>query len=509
MGRQDLALTAVKGGAAGRAPAAGTGTGLPRAFGAARTRGARPPDLRAVNFARRGFPRVNGTRAAARTPRNPAMTLPPPPAASHRILAFVLAGGEGSRLHPLTAHRCKPAVPFGGSHRLVDFVLSNLVNSGIQAIHLLVQYRPQPLIEHLRLAWSGGGLHGPCIGAVPPRMRDGTACYRGTAEAVAQNIDLIERAQPDVVAVFGADHVYRMDVRQMLRAHLDAGADATVATVPVPLRECHQFGIVETDDAQRITGFREKPAAARPMPGRPGQALASMGNYLFETGVLLAQLRRLQAEGRADFGRDLLPAMVGSHHVLAYDFAGNAVPGREPGEDPVYWRDVGTVDAWFEAHFDTLGPSPRFRMANPRWPIHTGAEPGEPALVEDGQIHRSTVGPGCIVQGAILDHAMLRRSVCAGPGARLEHCIVMDGARIGRDAWVRHAIIDEDNDIPPGERIGHDLALDRQRFHVTPGGVVVVAAGQFPRKPAQPVTHAGRLPAPGDREAGRLELLAA
>ena len=421
------------------------------------------------------------------------------------VLAFVMAGGEGSRLHPLTAERCKPAVPFNGKHRIVDFVLSNLVNSEIYSIYLLVQYKSQSLIEHIRQSWTMTRfIPQHFVTVVPPQMRNGPEWFQGTADAVFQNIHLIEEFRPDIVAVFGADHIYRMDVRQMLEFHQAHDAHVSVATLPVRLAECNQFGIVQTDGGGRITQFMEKPATAQPMPGSSTHALASMGNYLFNADVLLDALKRAKAQGQNDFGRDILPSMLQSHRLLAYDFATNEIPGAAPYEEHGYWRDVGTIDAYFQAHFDTLGATPRFRMTNRQWPIYASPDQAESAQIENGIIHRSVVGSGSIVDGARLDHAMLRRSVTVERDAQLSHCIIMERSRIGQGAQVRRAIIEQDNDIPPGERIGLDPATDRQRFHVTDSGIVVVPRGYFPplqqlsptplatRRPALPAAGASR-----------------
>ena len=403
--------------------------------------------------------------------------------ATRNVLAFVMAGGEGSRLHPLTANRCKPAVPFNGKHRIVDFVLSNLVNSEIYSTYLLVQYKSQSLIEHVRSTWTMARfMPQQFITVVPPQMRNGPEWFQGTADAIYQNIFLIESFKPDIVAVFGADHIYRMDVRQMIDFHVKTGAHATVATLPVPLAQCDQFGIVDTDDQHRIVEFKEKPRSARPMPGSRTHALASMGNYIFDTDVLLEQLHRMHEQHTSDFGKHILPSMVKTHRLAAYDFATNVIPGVEPFEEHGYWRDVGTIDAYYDAHFDTLGAAPKFRMTNRHWPIYASPDQTESAQIENGVIHRSVVGSGSIVDGATLDHAMLRRSVLVERSARLEHCIIMERSRIGRGALVRRAIIDQDNDVPPGERIGYDEDEDRRRFHVTESGIAVVPAGYFPAR---------------------------
>ncbi|EJE50655.1 ADP-glucose pyrophosphorylase [Acidovorax sp. CF316] len=405
---------------------------------------------------------------------------------TRNVLAIVMAGGEGSRLHPLTAERCKPAVPFNGKHRIVDFVLSNLVNSEIYSIYLLVQYKSQSLIEHIRSSWTMTRfIPQHFVTVVPPQMNNGPEWFQGTADSVYQNIHLIETFQPDIVAVFGADHIYRMDVRQMVDFHRASQAHVSVATLPVPLSQCNQFGIVEVDTHHRISNFVEKPKTVpRPMPGSSTHALASMGNYLFNADVLLDALKKAHATGHSDFGRDILPTMLQSHRLMAYDFTANEIPGTAPYEEHAYWRDVGTIDAYFDAHFDTLGATPRFRMTNREWPIYASPDQAESAQIENGVIHRSVVGSGSIVDGASLDHAMLRRSVLVERDARLEHCIVMERSRIGQGAQVRRAIIDQDNDIPPGERIGFDEAEDRRRFHVTESGIVVVPRQFFPARSA-------------------------
>ncbi len=400
---------------------------------------------------------------------------------SNSVLAFVMAGGEGSRLHPLTAERCKPAVPFNGKHRVVDFVLSNLVNSEIYSIYLLVQYKSQSLIEHIRQSWTMTRfMSNHFVTVVPPQMRNGPEWFQGTADAVYQNIHLIETFRPDVVVVFGADHIYRMDVRQMIDFHCANNAHVTVATLPVPLAHCNQFGIVETDNQQRVTNFVEKPASADPMPGSKSHAMASMGNYVFDAQVLLDALKQAHATGHSDFGKHILPSMLHSHRLMAYDFETNTIPGIAPYEEHAYWRDVGTIDAYFDAHFDTLGAAPKFRMANRDWPIYACPDQAESAQIENAVIRRSVVGSGSVVDGARLDHAMLRRSVEVEPDALIEHCIVMERSRIGRGAHIRRAIVDQDNDIPPFERIGYELDEDRKRFHVTDSGIVVVPSKFFP-----------------------------
>lgn len=404
---------------------------------------------------------------------------------SHKVLAFVMAGGEGTRLHPLTLHRCKPAVPFNGKHRVVDFALSNLINSEIYSIYMLVQYKSQALIEHVRESWTMAQfIPGHFVTVVPPQMRHGKEWFQGTADAVYQNVHLIESMKPDFVAVFGADHVYRMDVRQMLRAHIDQGADVSVATLPVPVSQSSAFGIVETDAQLRVTDFKEKPERTREMPGRPGYALASMGNYIFSAQVLIDALHQAHQNGESDFGKHILPRMVSTHRLLAYDFMTNEVPGVADFEEPGYWRDVGTIDAYFAAHFDTLGVRPKFRISNSQWPIFASNDTAESAQIESASITRSVVGSGCTVDSARLEHAMLRRAISVEKDAHLSECIVMDRSSIGAGARIRRAIIDQDNHVPPGEAIGMDLVRDRERFHVSESGIVVVPRGYFEKRPA-------------------------
>ena len=404
-------------------------------------------------------------------------------AKQNNVLAVVMAGGEGSRLHPLTAERCKPAVPFNGKHRIVDFVLSNLVNSEIYSIYLLVQYKSQSLIEHIRSSWTMTQfLPDHFVTVVPPQMRNGPEWFQGTADSVYQNIHLIESFRPDIVAVFGADHIYRMDIRQKIEFHMSSRAHVSVATIPVPLAQCNQFGIVEVDARHRVANFVEKPSSTNPMPGSSTHALASMGNYLFDANVLLDELKKAKATGHNDFGRDILPTMLQSHRLMAYDFTTNQIPGTAPYEEHGYWRDVGTIDAYFDAHFDTLGATPRFRMTNPEWPIYASKEQAESAQIESGLIRKSIVGSGCIVDGASLDHAMLRRSVLVERDAKLEHCVVMERSRIGQGVQIRRAIVDQENDIPAGEQIGFDVERDRQHFHVTESGIVVVPRRYFSKQ---------------------------
>ncbi|NMG17082.1 glucose-1-phosphate adenylyltransferase [Aromatoleum bremense] len=400
--------------------------------------------------------------------------------AGKSVLAFVMAGGEGSRLHPLTAERSKPSVPFNGRHRIVDFVLSNLVNSEIYSIYLLVQYKSQSLIEHIRRSWVMSPLiphH--YVTVVPPQMQHGPEWFQGTADSVYQNLHLIDLVKPELVVVFGADHVYRMDLRQMIEFHIATQADATVAALPVPLEYTSSFGIIRTDSAGRIRDFREKPESAEPMPGRPGHALASMGNYVFSADLLVDALMRAHSRGGHDFGKNLLPAMAERNRVMAYDFTTNRMRGIRDYEEPAYWRDVGTIDAYYEANFDTLGEFPKFCMSNPYWPIYANPDQTEAAQVHDGHIGGASLGAGVVIRRAVIERSLLRREVVVEEGAQIADSIIMDRSVIGPGARIRRAIIDQHNFVPSGMKIGYDLEADRQRFHISESGVVVVGKGQL------------------------------
>ncbi len=398
---------------------------------------------------------------------------------SEKMMAFVMAGGEGSRLFPLTKDRCKPAVPFGSRYRIVDFVLSNLLNSDIRSIYLLVQYRPQSLIEHIRKAWTVSTLFSEqFVTVVPPQMTRDGALFGGTADAVYQSMNLMGMHRPDLVAVFGADHIYRMDVRQMIRFHCENQADITVAALPVPLDQASNFGIIETDASGRVTGFLEKPMQANPMPNDPLRIYASMGNYLFNADLLRAVLEEAHQRGETDFGHHVLPRLLQAYRVFAYNFATNVVPGTQPYEEPGYWRDVGTLDTYFEAHFDVLGLEPCFDAFNPEWPIYSSHYQGPTARIIHGEIDNSLLGAATIVNDATIRNSILRREVVVEPGAQIEDCVIMDYASIGAGVKLRRVIIDRHNRIEAGTEIGYDHERDRAAgYHVTEGGLVVVPLG--------------------------------
>jgi glucose-1-phosphate adenylyltransferase len=395
-----------------------------------------------------------------------------------RILAMIMAGGKGERLMPLTEQRSKPAVPFAGSYRIVDFVLSNFLNSGILAMYVLVQYRSQSLIEHLRRAWRIGGINRQSfITVVPPQMKGKGRWYEGTADAVYQNLNMIYDFAPNLVAVFGADHIYRMDIRQMIQFHLDHQADVTVAALPVPLQAARGFGIIETSSDQEILGFEEKPKQPKAMPGNPKMAYSSMGNYIFNVDLLVKILEQNAGRpGTHDFGKDILPHLIKSHRVLAYNFLDNVVPGVHPYEEWGYWRDVGTLEAYWQANMDILGEHPIFDLRNVRWPITTDAT-GEPiASLVRSHLDNAMVGQGSLVVDATIQGSVIGRNVKIGEGAHIQECVILDGTIVGPKARLRRVIADRFNIIPEGTTLGYDPKPDRASSGKA--GLIVLPRGQ-------------------------------
>lgn len=400
----------------------------------------------------------------------------------HRVLAFVLAGGKGTRLYPLTKERAKPAVPFGGKYRIVDFVLSNLINSGIYSIYVLIQFKSQSLLQHLRDGWQFSGLlNDHFIIPVPAQMRTSDETwYRGTADAIFQNMNLVEQAHPDIVAIFGADHIYRMNIRSMIEYHEQKGAEVTVAAIPVDRRFAAEFGVIETDGEGRIIGFHEKSAEAPTIPGDPERVYASMGNYLFSAGRLTEELARdaQDEDSKHDFGRDILPSLIGRAAMYAYDFQTNRIPGDPPTVAP-YWRDVGTIDAYYEAAMDLRQVVPDLNLYNPRWPLRTAVYPDPPAKFtfdEDGRRGEaidSIVSTGCILSGGTVRRCVLHRGVRVHAGAVVEDSIIFDNCDIGRRCRIRRAILDKNIHIPEDTRIGYDRAQDERLYHVSDSGIVV------------------------------------
>lgn len=399
-----------------------------------------------------------------------------------RLLAFIMAGGKGSRLHPLTRERAKPAVPFGGRYRIIDFVLSNMANSGVRAVYVLTQYKAQSLVEHVQRAWGFRGAFDSFVTAVPAQMRLGDRWYRGTADSVFQNIHLVEEFRADAVLVFGADHIYVMNVRQMVDHHFERGAIATVACLPVPVSEAANFGVVETDTEGRVVGFQEKPERdPKTIPGDPTRVLASMGNYVFTPGPLADELAAdSEKESHNDFGRDILPAMVPTGKVFAYDFTLNRIRGETAGGEQAYWRDVGSIDAYYAANMDLKDVVPSLNLYNWDWPIHSANYPDPPAkMVFDeptrrGQAVQSIISGGCIVAGGFVKDSILGRNCHVDAGAEVRESVLFDNVYVGKSARVQRAIVDKNVRVADGDMIGHDLARDALRHTVSEGGVTVV-----------------------------------
>ncbi len=400
-----------------------------------------------------------------------------------RVLAFVLAGGKGTRLYPLTKERAKPAVPFGGRYRIIDFVLSNLINSGIFSIYVLTQFKSQSLLQHLREGWEVSGLlKNNFIIPVPAQMRSAQEdWYRGTADAIHQNINLIQQADPHVVVIFGADHIYRMNIRQMIEYHVEKRAGVTIAAIPVDKELASEFGVIETTDDGSIVGFHEKNPNAPTMPGDPTRVHASMGNYIFSTDLLL---RELIADGKReesshDFGKDILPSLIGRADMYAYDFQTNIIPG-DPIGSPQYWRDVGTLDAYYEASMDLRAVSPELNLYNRQWPLRTAGYFDAPAkFVFDEEGRRgmaidTIIAGSSIVSGGKVSGSVLGRGVRIHTGASVQDSVIFDNCDIGRRAKVKRAILDKNVKVPPGAEIGYNLDEDRKKYHVTDSGIVVV-----------------------------------
>jgi glucose-1-phosphate adenylyltransferase len=400
--------------------------------------------------------------------------------AQPRVLGIVLAGGEGKRLWPLTADRAKPAVPFGGNYRLVDFVLSNLVNGGYLRICVLTQYKSHSLDRHITTTWRMSTLLGNYVTAVPAQQRLGPRWFTGSADAIYQSLNLVYDDQPDHIVVFGADHVYRMDPRQMVEQHIDSGAGVTVAGIRVPRQEASAFGVIDSDEKGKIRRFLEKPAEPPGLPDNPEQTYASMGNYVFSTDALIEALRvDAGDEGSMhDMGGNIIPSLVDNSMAHVYDFDDNEVPGASD-RDRGYWRDVGTLDAFHDAHMDLVAVHPIFNLYNRQWPIFTSPPQLPPAkFVEGGLAQESIVSAGVIVAGATVRQSVISPGVTVLAGAYVEGSVLMHGVHIGRGAVVRRAILDKNVVVPDGAHIGVEPELDRQRYHVSDSGIVVLGKGQ-------------------------------
>jgi glucose-1-phosphate adenylyltransferase len=394
-------------------------------------------------------------------------------------LVMLLAGGQGERLYPLTKKRAKPAVPFGGLYRIIDFTLSNCLNSGLKRIYVLTQHRSLSLDRHIRAAWSI--LHpelGEFIQTVPPQLQLVSRWYAGTADAVFQNLELLEEERPQLVLIVSGDHIYRMNYEPLLAYHEQQAADLTIACTEVACAEATRMGVVEVDGAARVLSFTEKPSAPAPLPQQPNRALVNMGVYVFNTETLVRTvIADAKQDTEHDFGRNVIPTMVRSQRrIVAFDIVAHS-PVTRP-----YWQDVGTLDSYFDAHMDLLLPQPAFDLFDPSWPIRTHAGQHPPALIRnagerEARAVNSIVSPGCIVSGATVVQSVLSPEVSVGAGATVEESILMPGVRVGEGTHIRRAIVDEHVVIPAAVKIGCNHDDDRRRFVVTPGGVVIVPEG--------------------------------
>ncbi len=393
-----------------------------------------------------------------------------------KILAIILAGGRGERLYPLTRDRAKPAVPFGGIYRIIDFTLSNCINSDIRHIYALTQYKSISLHRHIQLGWSIlAAPLGEFIEVIPAQQRVDEQWYQGTADAIYQNIYTLQEERPDLLVILSGDHIYKMDYRKMIAYHLEKGADLTIAAIRMERQLSREFGVIEVDPDWRIVGFQEKPETPKTIPGDPEGILASMGVYVFNVEILV---RRLIDDARSDsshdFGKDIIPAMIGKDHVYAFDFR----KGDQGGTG--YWRDVGTLEAYFEANMDLISVTPQLNLYDSQWPILTYQPPYPPAKTihaEGGRMGNaisSIISNGCIVSGGSVRRSVLSPRVRVHSYAEVEDSILLDGVDIGRHARIRRAIIDKEIQIPEGMHIGYDLEEDKKRFTVTNSGMVVV-----------------------------------
>ncbi len=405
--------------------------------------------------------------------------------AEPRVLSIVLAGGEGKRLFPLTADRAKPAVPFAGHYRLIDFALSNMANAGYLRMVVLTQYKSHSLGQHLSRTWRLSTLLDSYVTMVPAQMRHGPHWFAGSADAIFQNLNLIGDDRPDYICVFGADHIYRMDPRQMVEAHIDSGAGVTVAGIRAPRSQASAFGVIDPGVGTKIEAFLEKPEDPPGLPDSPEEVFASMGNYVFTTKTLVDAVTAdsHDEESRHDIGGDIIPAMVKAGEAHVYDFNGNEVPGNTE-RDRAYWRDVGTLDTYYDAHRDLVSVYPMFNLYNRRWPIYTSVPQMPPAkfVLEDGartgRAFNSLVSTGSIISGGTVRNSVLSPGVVVDSHALVEDSVLMHDVVVGEGAIVRRAILDKHVVVPPGARIGVDREADSRRFTLSPAGVTVLGKGQ-------------------------------
>ncbi|MGF1688333.1 glucose-1-phosphate adenylyltransferase [Photobacterium japonica] len=397
------------------------------------------------------------------------------------VLGMILAGGEGSRLRPLTDSRTKPAVPFGGSYRLIDFALNNFLNADLMKIYVLTQFKSQSLYLHMKKGWTISGISGRFIDPVPAQMRMGKRWYDGTADAIYQNLRFVELEEPDQVCIFGSDHIYKMDVKQMLDYHLEKEADLTVSALRMPLHEASAFGVIEVDEQGCMIGFEEKPANPKSIPGEPDFALVSMGNYIFETGVLRDELEAdaVNEASSHDFGKDIIPKLFPQGKVFVYDFTTNVIRGEK---STGYWRDVGTIESYWQAHMDLLSEDAPFSLYNRQWQLHTYYPPLPPATILDSDTCKVDINNCMISAGSYIRGATIHKSVL-GFRTNVEQCttitesIILGDVKIGANCSIRRAIIDKNVQIAPGTVIGENLEADKQKYHVSDEGIVVIPKG--------------------------------
>jgi glucose-1-phosphate adenylyltransferase len=393
-----------------------------------------------------------------------------------KVLAIILAGGRGERLYPLTRDRAKPAVPFGGIYRIIDFTLSNCINSGIRHIYALTQYKSISLHRHIQLGWSIlSSPLGELIEVIPAQQRIDEQWYQGTADAIFQNIYTLQEERPDLLLILSGDHIYKMDYRKMIAFHLEKKADLTVATIRMNRAFSREFGVIEVDGDWRIVGFQEKPEEPKTIPGDPEGILASMGVYVFNVEVLVRRLiEDARSDSSHDFGKDIIPSMIQKDRVFAFDFK----EGDRGGTG--YWRDVGTIDAYFEANMDLVSLMPQLNLYDPQWPILTYQPPYPPAKTvhaeegRTGTVINSIISNGCIISGGSVKRSIFSPRVRIHSYVDIEDAILLDGVDVGRHAKIRRAIIDKEVQIPEGMKIGYNLDEDAKRFTVTPSGIVVV-----------------------------------
>ncbi|RWX55636.1 glucose-1-phosphate adenylyltransferase [Photobacterium chitinilyticum] len=397
------------------------------------------------------------------------------------VLGMILAGGEGSRLRPLTDTRTKPAVPFGGSYRLIDFALNNFLNADLMKIYVLTQFKSQSLYVHMKKGWNVSGITGRFIDPIPAQMRMGKRWYDGTADAIYQNLRFAELEEPDQVCIFGSDHIYKMDVKQMLDYHLEKKADLTVSALRMPLSEASAFGVIEVDESGCMVGFDEKPENPKSIPGDPDHALVSMGNYIFETGVLSKELEEdaVNEQSSHDFGKDIIPKLFPQGKVFVYDFTTNEIPGEK---STGYWRDVGTIESYWQAHMDLLSEDAQFSLYNRQWQLHTYYPPLPPATVLDSEdckvdINNCMISAGSYICGAKVYKSVLGFRTNVDHHTTISESVILGDVKIGAGCSIRRAIIDKNVQIAPGTVIGENIEEDKQKYHVSDEGIVVIPKG--------------------------------